>query len=108
MPLVSSIFRLSSFRPSPVARWPGRLCPRRVVLTGRRSEGFACTADLSKRLYPTGSIVIIGPAGYKGKASWVHFPDFSGMEGPMSAEWFAARLRELRTEAGLTQDQLAE
>ncbi len=26
----------------------------------------------------------------------------------MSAEWFAGRLRELRTEAGLTQEQLAE
>jgi transcriptional regulator with XRE-family HTH domain len=26
----------------------------------------------------------------------------------MSAEWFAVRLRELRTEAGLTQGQLAE
>ena len=27
---------------------------------------------------------------------------------PMSAEWFAGRLRELRTNAGLTQKQLAE
>src|SRR5262245_29930418 len=26
----------------------------------------------------------------------------------MSAEWFAGRLRELRTEAGLTQEELAE
>src|SRR5947209_5394087 len=43
---------LSSFRPSPIARWLGRfvVCPRRVEHTGRGSEGSRASRRVVKEL----------------------------------------------------------
>jgi transcriptional regulator with XRE-family HTH domain len=65
--------------------------------------------ELSKiSLQPSGYIDIIGPSGYKNKASWLHFPIFLEGKNMSKSAWNGARLRELREQKGLTQAELAE
>jgi transcriptional regulator with XRE-family HTH domain len=59
-------------------------------------------------LQPIGYTDIIRPVGYIDKASWLHFPDFFQEGNPMDLKQFGMRLKELRSQAGMTQEQLAE
>jgi hypothetical protein len=52
-PVASPSVCLFSLCPSPVARWPGRLCPRRVEHTSRRSEGLREMPNCQRAIVPT-------------------------------------------------------
>src|SRR5262249_1405565 len=123
--LLSSVS--SCFRPSPVARWPGRLCPRRVGNTGPRAEGVRASRPGFKEPpgplhyhYSTNEVFV-------NSGSCNIFQDFSIFSallilpesdswrilqsspvGRMTAMQFGVLMSRLRQGAGLTQASLAD